>query len=214
MARTAAENIDTAYEIVADPRCTAQAVRTLQRGFAPLTDNEAATRTTMVSEYLLLRELVQRDYSLQVVLGGVRGRNLARPILFNRNRTIRSLRGLCDPLIQRADDDWPTPSELRQALKRAGIHRRPGALKNVGGRCMLRWFLPGYGAVFTSSRRARVKSDLLALVLCRQLGQPAARRDASRGAAYVFDEAEGIARDIGPDGKAGTADDITLGFGR
>ena len=222
MTSTAVGNIDTAYEIATDPRCTRAAVRMLRPSFTPLTDKETALRTVVLGEYLSTKSLLRRG-----PFRHVSPRNLRRPgplawfwasvdrrFTLDPNRTIRDLHGVYEPLIERAPGDWPALREVEQAEERARVLGRPSGLKNVWGRAVLRTYVPSLRQAYAACRRTRVKSDLLAIVLSNRLGEKPQARDDFTGEAYLVDETEGVPFSAGPDGEPGTEDDITLGFGK
>jgi len=94
--------------------------------------------------------------------------------------------------------------------KVAGILSQQG-IRNVGGLMLLTIIAPNCDKNREQVYLTKIYSELLAIYLHNRLGEELALNDPYTGKPYVRG-ADGVPFSVGPDGKPGTKDDITLRY--
>jgi hypothetical protein len=84
-------------------------------------------------------------------------------------------------------------------------------LNNLAGWYLLRNYLCSFSRAADSASRTKVLSDLLEIELHKRLGEPIDIPDFYSGKPYFVDPQNVKLTSVGPDGIAGTKDDIQLG---
>ena len=138
-------------------------------------------------------------------------RNVSRVtafLFFKRNSTVRDLKAHHELLVAGADKRPPDSRAADEFSER--YVTRPG-LANLGGWFLVATATPSFVKAQAETSKYKVLSDLLALELNRRLGKDLEIPDYYTGGKYLFDEATGAFSSAGPDGKAGTKDDVVLG---
>jgi hypothetical protein len=213
MARIA---IGGATSMARHPRCSQAALGMLREGFRPLSMEDISLRKVFISEYLAWRNAL---LSSPCFLDALRGQEensadfvtrmetyIVFQVIGRRNRTWRDQRHALD--LQLAGAARAVP-DLREADEFLDDYRQHPQLRNVGGWLFVRWSSTSYSSAVRSVLETKVRSDLLAMVLRKRLGESPDLVDAFTGKAYTWDD-KGLPFSVGRDGLAGTKDDIRL----
>jgi hypothetical protein len=207
------KNIETATAVIRHPNCTAAALDLLAEAFPPIPPDAVSLRAPIVGENIALANVVETmsaatdPYDMfgeppkETVLA------VAFAVGFRKNRTLRESRTFCDFLLAGLDRHPPDISAASAAVDR--YFDRPD-LRNLGGWYLLTMSIPSYSNAVTKTTLLRVRSDLLALEIANRQGRALELMDFYGSGPYQRDEQTGHMFSVGPDGQAGTADDILL----
>jgi len=210
------ENILTANAIVNDQRTPMSIVELLARHFIPLTDEKTSLRNGILSEYLLIRNM----------LSEVSEQGTAEKILpLKKNSTLRLYRNLYD--------DWMDAEEGRQNIAETKLSVWPDiypfkepsvSLANQEQLPLLyRCYNPHINIIDivgpsdktiksrkNSIIRIKIQDDLLQIILSKRLGKDLSLKARAYSDKYIIDVKNNKIFSPGPDGKADTKDDIIL----
>jgi len=221
-ASVAGMDIDYAYQIASMPNTSTNALQELRRSFIPFSQSDVSIRRQFIAEYLFRKTaLLSGQYSpldfitwasvyedgKQINPSRPITRNIVTPFLFNGNSTVRELRKVHDLMISDAGKTPPT-AESSNAIDE---YAKQKVIKNLVGWCIVYQFTPSFTKAASNCWKTKVKSELLAIYLAQRLGEKMELIDAYTGKPYLIDEKTGIPFSSGPDGKAGSGDDIRLG---
>jgi hypothetical protein len=218
-------NIDEAALIARSPKCTPEALRILRDGFPSLGNRETSLRTALMGDYLFGKNILEEQTNVldflpirRIVNGKEEeSSDVLKPIEsritmalgYRKNRTIRDLKAYSDLRIAATDKDPPDFTASRFFIENRV--KRPD-LRNLAG-----WSLwikrPDYSMSKAAGTltKIRVKSELLTMELNARLGKKVVLPDYYTGGEYLVDEKTGEFYSKGPDGIAGTEDDVRLG---
>jgi hypothetical protein len=212
-------DIETAYQIIQHPKCTPEAVKILANAFPSIPGKDVSLRSPIICEYLGLRNICATwpaGEFMEVFRSPCKPpsfirRNLSRilfPLIFKRNTTINMLKLCYDPVITGASQ---SPMKIPDIQSLIEEHFSRPRLNNLGGWVLIQIAIPSFSRAANSASRTKVLSDLLAIELHKRLGEPIDIPDFYSGKPYFVDEKTGKLTSVGPDGIAGTKDDIQLG---
>ena len=207
------EDIVTANAIVNDPRTPMSVVELLAEHFAPVTDDQISLRNGVLMEYLLLKSAISKA-SGSTALGKTR--------LLKPNSTLRFLKNSCDDWLNARHlsggaattrlSVWPDfypfdePDPVQERAVLSFVYR---CYNPLGSRCTS---VRGFSRIAGQERGTNisVQDDLLQIVLNKRLGKEVSLKARAYGDEYIVDVEGGRIFSPGPDGKAGTKDDIAL----
>ena len=213
------QDMETAYRIVQNPKCAPEAVRILANAFPPVPDKDVSLRSPMIALYLHLKnicETVPSEEYLELYRPpqdnpSFLHRNIL-PILvsltFKRNTTIHIIKRCLEPVIAGASQ---RPMKMPDTEAFIREHFLRPKLNNLAGWYFVRNCLNSYSRAADAASRTKVLSNLLAIELHKRLGEPIDIPDFYSGKPYFVDAKTGKLTSVGPDGIAGTKDDIQLG---
>jgi len=205
-------DIVAANEIANNPRASQESIELLAGHFTPLTKEQLSLRNCVLFEYLLTK-----DISLDIS-----GRGTVKKIpLLKRNSTLRFYRNVCDGWISILEDTdgsknvrfsiWPS---IYPDMGPVSFHTpKPPPLlyvcyNPVGSRLIrARSF---YERLLKRKTAVKVQDELLQIVLKKRLGKDASLKACAYSDEYIVDVENRKVFSPGPDGKAGTNDDIML----
>jgi len=207
------ENMDTANAIANKPETSQESIRLITEHFVPLTDEAMSLRNPIVNEYLRLKYYISKELAKA---------GFVKSLTLKRNSTLRLNRNYYDNLLaieggaksKRTPDlaAWPSAYRGFEAVS----FRRGGKLPfiyrcyNPTGSARIGMAGLRFGRHFTDITRRRVRDDLLQIVLNKRLGKPVSLKARAFGDKYIVDVEGKKIFSPGPDGKAGTKDDIKL----
>ncbi|UCF16528.1 MAG: DUF4190 domain-containing protein [Phycisphaerales bacterium] len=207
------ENMFTANAIVNDSRTSTNAVELLVKKFVQLTDEQVSLRNGVLSEYLLFKSVLS-DESVSRYSGKIR--------LLKPNSTLRLYKNCCDEWLDRAHLSSGTVTERLSVWPDFYPFDEPDPLPDhtllpIVYRCynplgsqfihMLGFF---YAADAEKGDTISVLDDLLQIVLNKRLGKEVSLKARAYSKEYIVDVENKKILSPGPDGKAGTKDDISL----
>ncbi len=218
----AEDNLRTADRIARSPKCTRAALRTMMEHFVPLTAEDVLVRRTMIAEYIYAWHchsewLTGTNFLDTMFYGEAKfanswsGRTISRIAYragYNRNRVLKDMGKHYALLVAGHETLPPDMLVAREAMEK---YENTPRLKNVGGRYLVGVTVPAFMKVGQTVTKTKVLSDLVAMELHRRVGKDLALADPWTGKPYLRDEKSGELFGVGPDGKAGTTDDIKLG---
>ena len=209
-----ADGILTANAIANNPQASRETVELLAKHFTPLTAEQMSLRNPVLFEYLLTK-----NHASDVLGQNVTGRT---PLL-KRNSTLRLYRNFCDAWISSLGDTEGIANSRLSVWP--AIYGRMEPVSFDAERPLLlfyRCYNP-VGSIFlrvarsnssrgTLARRTamRIQDDLLQIVLSKRLGRDFSLKARAYGDEYIVDIENKEILSPGPDGKAGTRDDIKL----
>jgi hypothetical protein len=136
------------------------------------------------------------------------GSRLAYYLTFKKNRTLAVL-GRHDELL--VEGARKHPPDLSAAEDFVVNYCRHPDIRNLGGSVLIAVGIPSFARAAVNSVRTKVLSDLLAMEIAERLGEPAVLPDYYGSGPYQRDPQAGRFFSVGPDGKAGTDDDLFFG---
>jgi hypothetical protein len=202
-------DIDTANAIVNNPSTSRSTVGFLAKQFTPLTDEQLSLRNAVLSGYLFTKNAV-----LEVPAG--------RTPLLKRNSTLRVYKNCCDnwvytnkqsgDVITRRLSAWPDHYPFKEPdplATRGSLPLIYWCYNPLGSRCirMLGFF---YNADPKRISDLPVRADLLQIVLNKRLSKEVSLKARAYSDEYIVDVENRKIFSPGPDGEAGTKDDIEL----
>ncbi len=206
-------DIDTANVIVNDLSTSGKTIELLAKQFKPLTREQLSRRNGLLSEYLLMKS---------IVLEISRASRADKTHFLKTNSTLRVYKNYCEGWLaamgQGADvtrarlSAWPNyyPFGEPNPLSTWGMFPLIYRCYNpLGTQCMSRFGFfrkVDFGTRFVTP----VQNDLFQIVLNKRLGQEVSLKALAYSDEYVVDVVNKKIFSPGPDGKAGTKDDITL----
>ncbi|MHC4626283.1 MAG: hypothetical protein ACYTDV_04810, partial [Planctomycetota bacterium] len=207
------EDIETANAIVNDEETAIKTVEILAEHFVPFTDEQISLRSSVLSEYLFLKRVFSEALGSSVV---------AKTPLFKRNSTLRLHRNYIDNWL-RTHYHLEGPRSVRLSVW-PDIYpfREPDPLgKHTVLAFVYKCYNPlgsrstGTAGFFRGGDPARtthtlMQDDLLQIVLGKRLGREVSMKARAYGDEYIVDIETKKIFSPGPDGKAGTKDDIKL----
>jgi hypothetical protein len=210
------ENVLTANAIVNDSQTPVSTVELLVGHFIPLTDEQTSLRNSILSEYLLMKNLFSKKSGQSIV---------RKTLLLKKNSTLRLFRNLFDSWLDAEQGNqnvagtrlsvWPDIYPFKEPSMSFGKRRRfplvyrcynpPVNIINIVG--------PSdktINAMKDSIIRMQITDDLLQIVLNKRLGKDISLKARAYSDEYIVDVKSGKIFSPGPDGKADTRDDIIL----
>ena len=206
-------DIDTANAIVNHPNTLRNTVELLAKEFTPLTEEHLSLRNGVLSEYLFTKN------SISDTLGTSRA---GKTPLLKRNSTLRVYKNCCDGWLNAAKQDgdvaitklsaWPDHYPFKEPdplSTRGSLPLIYSCYNPLGSKCirMLGFF---YNRDPKRSSDLPVCADLLQIVLNKRLGREVSLKASAYSDEYIVDLKNEKIFNPGPDGKAGTKDDIKL----
>ena len=205
-------NIETANFIINNPETPKEVLLVLKQRMIPFSNEHVSLRNPMIFEYLTFKN------ELKKITHEPRFRYSYFPPL-KLNSTLRLYRNFCDK--------WISVSEHRTRIKEFRVW--PTLYANlpakIGLRNKLPWYykaynpagsyvayilMPGMEKVFEIKTRMQIYSDLLQIAFNKRLGREADLKARAYSDQYIIDIENRIIFSPGPDGQAGTDDDIKL----
>lgn len=203
------ENIVTANAIANDSQTSPDTVELLAKHFRALTSDELSMRNGVLSEYL----------STKSVLASIASEN---NLLFKPNSTLRFERNRCDRLLnagghlEKSKDKrlsvWPDfypfdePDLDRKRVVLSLLYR----CYNPRGSQVIDVRRFSNATFYEKSTNIAVQDDLLQIVLNKRLGKQVSLKARAYSDQYIVDIQNKKTFSPGPDGRAGTKDDISL----
>jgi hypothetical protein len=189
----------------------------LRDAFTPLTDEEPSLDRAVIADYLALRAELRAPTGfarLWTAAGADRSRldplrGLYR-LTYLPNRTAREMRRRYELALASLRRRPPDPAEGFAWMAENAV--RP-TYRNLGGWVLLANWRPRFEGLGRLAGQVRVLCDLTALDLHRQTGRDLALTDFYGRGSYPAEAATGRRFSAGPDGQAGTGDDIALPAG-
>lgn len=217
-ASSANRNIESAYKIARLPSCHKASLRILLENFKPLTNQEISYRGAFISEYFFItypfHEEIFYDHLFcplledscipkwnQYIL------KLIWPLIYRENVTLNFRTKEFELMIEDASKHPPNFSKTKAFVS---THEDKPNFRNSGG-----WFLQNSSLFVLTDfpekmSKIKIKSDILALYLHKRLGKKIALKDYYTGKDYHQIDKSPYYISLGPDGKLGTDDDISL----
>lgn len=204
--------IQVANFIANDPDTPQAVLLTLRQRMVPLSDEHTSLRNPMIAEYLMFKK------ALMTTTGKTRFRySYFPPVKFNS--TLRLHRNFCDRWIDISEHQlqrkefrvWPTVYiniPVRMNLE-DGV---PWYYKvyNPVGSYVAEMLTPAMERVLAIRTKLEIHSDLLRIVLDKKLGREVSLKARAYSDEYIVDVGNKRIFSPGPDGQAGTRDDIKL----
>jgi len=207
-------DITAANTIANTHNVSQESVELLATHFAPLADEATSMRNSVLSEYLLFKEIAvgSTEYAYAPRIASS----------FKRNSTLRLYRNYVDSYLATLDGKevkatdafsvWPSayrglyPVSFRPGEKLPIVYR----CYNPGGSFLMKMTNLRFDEAFVRSKRLGIEDDLLQIVLPKRLGRPVSLKARAYGGEYIVDVKGKKIFSPGPDGKADTKDDIKL----
>jgi hypothetical protein len=209
-------DIQTANFIINNPQTSRESLELLAQHFEPLEIEQTSLRNPLISDYLMLKSVID---SLPVLRRFPQAKNL--PFL-KRNSSLRVCRNFCNDLIdihekQQATQSehlsvWPWvypdlgPVEIGSDGQFPWYYRRYNPL----GSMLLAISTPALGRVFEIEKKHEVHYDLLQIVLNKRLGKEISLKARAYSDEYIIDVENIKIFSPGPDGIPHNDDDIKL----
>ena len=204
--------IQVANFIANDPDTPQAVLLTLRQRMVPLSDEHTSLRNPMIAEYLMFKK------ALMTVGREPRFRySYFPPMKFNS--TLRVHRNFCDRWIDISENRtpneefrvWPA-SYLNLPVTLTIEDGVPWYYKSYNplGSHVLELMTPAMERVLLIRTKLEIHSDLLRIVLDKRLGKEVSLKARACSDEYVVDVENKKILSPGPDGKAGTKDDIKL----
>lgn len=207
------KNIAMANTIANSPETSQESIRLLKDHLVPLTGETVSLRNPIVQEYLRFKAVISHELD---------NAGFMKSLALKRNSTLRLYRNCCDNQLaiegdaesRRAPDlaVWPSayrglgPVPFRNRESLPFIYR----CYNPTGSAIIMMAGLQLGTNFTNRPKIRTQDDLLQIVLKVRLGEPVDLKAPAYGGEYIVDVEGKKIFSPGPDGKAGTEDDISL----
>ncbi|MDD4870056.1 MAG: hypothetical protein PHR77_05800 [Kiritimatiellae bacterium] len=213
--------VQRAYRIASHPSCSREALKILKDGFVPMSNEAVSLRNTILGEFLGIShyfyDAIRKGKmdSLMTMAGGTPARRSNLRNVVNRslifltcrpNQTIRDYKKFADLAVAGVEKMPPEQTAANQYL---GSYLRTPGFKNTAGRLLLAIAIPDYTKAMNTALGNKIRSELLAMYLSQKLGENLVLNDPYTGKPYRVD-ANGMSWSVGPDRKAGTADDVLL----
>jgi len=204
------QNMTTGNCIVNNPAASSESLSLLAEHFKPLTDEQMSLRNGILCEYLLLKDTVS-----EVAKQGDRGKN----ILLKSNSMLRLYRNFYDDWIDSLENRTNAPRVRFSVWPDAYPFAEPSiSFDNEPPLTLLyRVYNPLvtitgfiYKEGFGRTPSTWIYDDLLQIVLDKRLGREVSLKARADGEEYILDVEDKKIFSTGPDGKAGTKDDIKL----
>jgi len=206
-------DIDTANAIVNHSNTSGNTVELLAKQFTPLTEKQLSLRNGVLSEYLLTKNAVSDS------LGASRKGKMP---LFKKNSTLRVYKNCCDDWLGAAKQDGEAAIKRLSAWPDHYPFKEPDPLSTRGSLPLIYWCYNPLGSMclrrlgfFYNAGPKRssdlpIHADLLQIILNKKRGKEIDLKAHAFSDEYIVDIANKKIFSPGPDGKAGTKDDITL----
>jgi len=207
------ENIVTANAIVNDTRTSMSTVELLAKHFVPLTHEQMSLRNGVLSRYIMFKS----------AFSDVLASSTAEKVpLLKPNSTLRFYRNCCDKWFNahRGSGEaastilsvWPAfypfdePDPAQDRVLLSFVYR---CYNPRGSQCtdMMGFY---HETIPEKITNISVQNDLLQIVLNKRLGREVSLKARDYGDEYIVDIENKKILSPGPDGKAGTKDDIKL----
>ena len=210
------ENILTANAIVNGQWTPMSTVELLADHFIPLKDEQTSLRNSILSEYLLMRSLFS-DVSDQSVAEKI--------LLLKKNSTLRLFRNFYDDWMGAEEGSqnvaktklsvWPDIYPFKEpSMPFANQARFPFLYRCYNPHINIVNFVrPSYKTIISRENsiiQVQIQDDLLQIILSKRLGKEINLKARAYSGEYIVDVENGKIFSPGPDGKAGTKDDIIL----
>ena len=210
------ENILTANAIVNDKQTPTSTVELLAGHFLPLTDEQTSLRNCILSEYLLMRNM----------LSEISKQSTAEKILpLKKNSTLRLLRNYYDSWIDAEEgmrnitetklSVWPDIYPFKEpSVSLANQEQLPLLYRCYNPHINIVDIIRPSDKTIKSRKnsiiRIQIQDDLLQIVLNKRLGKEVSLKARAYSDNYIVDIENNKIFSHGPDGKAETKDDIIL----
>jgi hypothetical protein len=211
---SSAITIDTANFIINNPDTPRESLLLLRQHMIPLSRERTSLRNALISEYLVWKKEFLK------MSDDIRPRYKYRVISpLKLNSALRLCRNFFDELIAMEEDEtrtkkrrvWPNLyPDLPVRIPRDGKLPRHYEIYNPIGGKMIGIFAPAVNRVRLIRTRLQVRSDLLHIVLDKRLGKEVSLKARAYSDEYIVDVENKMIFSPGPDGKAGTKDDMKL----
>jgi len=206
--------INTANFIINNPETPHESLLLLRQHMVPLSRERTSLRNALISEYLIWKKEFLKMFD------DVRAKYKYRAISpLKLNSSLRLSRNFVDELIAAEESVtqtkefkvWPTlypnlPVEINHDGKLPLYYK----IYNPFGTHIIRIFVPAIQKVLLTRTKLQIHSDLLKIVLDKRLGREVSLKARAFGDEYIVDVENQKIFSPGPDGIAGTKDDITL----
>ncbi len=217
-------NIRRAHALLRESDYNQEALAVLEPVFTPISHADITLRGSFVFEYVCAKRLLEEldlytlcklgdfDWDWRAKPGRFRRATSAMllPVIINRNHTIRELSEIYGKMAEVADRKRDAHVNDEEMAARFGKRLR---LKNIGGQLFLLRVVPSVFKACETAQRAQAMSDMLAIEIARQRGQTLDLHDCYTGREYIQDPETAAISCAGPDGEAGTTDDVALDQG-
>jgi hypothetical protein len=204
--------MSTANFIANDPNITIESVAALANHFRPLTASETSFRNSIIFEYLTIQHMFAEELNPL-------GSGLLPPLKYNSS--CRLLRNFCDDWIRSEGSLYETPSERFSVWPTIYPDSQLAITPdedlpwyyfayNPIGAALISIIAPALNTVSSLRIELQTYDDLLQIVLNKRLGRAVSLKARAYGDKYIVDVKGKKILSPGPDGKAGTKDDIFL----
>ena len=207
------KNIATGNTIANNPETSEESIRLITKHFVPLTNEPMSLRNPIVQEYLRFKKFISNELD---------NAGFVKSLTLKRNSILRLYRNYCDNLLALEGNHeskrtvplavWPSAYRgLGSVAFRTG-EELPFIYRCYNPTGSARIMLAGLrlDQHFTNRTKIRVQDDLLQIVLNKRLGKPVDLKARAYGDEYIVDIEGKKIFSPGPDGRAGTKDDISL----
>jgi hypothetical protein len=212
--RAAALSATAAHAAASRTGMPTNQIARLRDACQPLSDEEASLDRVVIADYLVLRGELRAPTGfsrLWSASGTDRSQLLPlRPLYrltYLPNRTAREVRRRYELALASVRRRPPDPAEGFAWMAENAAHP---TYRNLGGWALLAGWRPRFEGLGLLAGQVRVVGDLAALDLHRRTGRELALTDFFGKGLYATDAATGNRFSVGPDGQAGTHDDIAL----
>ncbi len=208
------KNILTANFLANNPETSRESIELLAEHFQPLTKEQLSLKNPVLFEYLIMKFAVSESPKETIIK--------VIPAL-KANSTLRLYRNYYDDLINTMEDDNDTSRERLAVWPAFYPFKEPAfPKKNERMPLLYRYYNPAGSIllimlnsdIFETMPEQRtqimVQNDLLQIVLNKRLGKEVDLKARAYSDEYIIDIENKIIFSPGPDGKAGTRDDIKL----
>jgi len=210
------ENILTANAIVNDQRTPMSTVELLVAHFVPLTNEQTSLRNSILSEYLLMRNLFSEVSEQSAV---------EKILLLKKNSTLRLFRNFYDDWMDAEEGSqnvaktklsvWPDIYPFKEpSMPFANQARLPFLYKcynpHINIINIVRLSYKTIKSWKNSIIQIQIQDDLLQIILSKRLGKEINLKARAYSGEYIVDVENGKMFSPGPDGKVETKDDIML----
>ena len=208
------DNIETANAIANNSAAPKESIESLAEHFKPLTKEQMSLLNPLLFQYLLTKNLSSEEFGKT---------KIGKTPLFKRNSTLRLHRNLSNVWIHTLEEIedsngsrlsvWPAVYQLREPVLTDAKKRLPllyQCYNPVGSIFIQKMRVRQFGEKRSRRTMIRVRDDLLQIILNKKLGKEIDLKAHAFSDEYIVDIANKKIFSPGPDGKAGTKDDITL----
>ena len=197
--------------IVNNPQTSRESLELLAEHFTPLTNEQISLRNSFISEYLIFKKTLDTKISKYY--------SLPKTPFLKRNSTSRLYKNFTDRWIAVEENQaeieqltvWPALyPELPVTIDSNANFPWYYKAYNPIGSLMVGILMPALDRIFEIKMRLQIHHDLLQIVLNKRLGNEVSLKARAYSDEYIIDVENNKIFSPGPDGKAGTKDDIKL----